>query len=233
MVFLDGDNQFSSAIRAWRAVRKSARGRKRPPLLLVGVGYGASYGRAANKRGRDYTPTAHSFEPGSGGARAFLKFLTHTLWPELARRYPLDPRQRGLGGYSLSALFVLYALFQKKNFFTHHLAAAPSIWWDDRAVLAQIRRLRAHRRALPARLFLGVGEKDSPSMTGDLALLETQLAENPFAKMKITSRRFPRRTHFTALPVSFRTGLEDLFSAKKRRKLSRAPVGSSPPGWSG
>jgi hypothetical protein len=213
MVFLDGDNQFSSAVRAWRAVQRKRGGRRRPPpLLLVGVGYGASYGGTANKRGRDYTPTAHAFEPSSGGARDFLKFLTHTLWPELEKRYPLDPVRRGLGGYSLSALFVLYALLQKTPFFTHHLAASPSVWWDDRSILTQARRLRSRQRALPARLFLSVGEKDSPSMTGDLTLLETQLAGKPFAKLKIFSHRFPRRTHFTALPISFRTGLAELFA---------------------
>jgi hypothetical protein len=50
-------------------------------------------------------------------------------------------------------------------------------------------------------------------MTGDLALLETQLAEKPFAKLRILSHRFPRRTHFTALPISFRTGLQELFAS--------------------
>lgn len=216
MVFLDGDNQFPFAVRAWRAVQKEKkRGSRdrRPPLLLVGVGYGAGYGRAANKRGRDYTPTAHAFEPASGGAHAFQRFLTRTLWPELEKRYPLDPVRRGLGGYSLSALFVLHALFQKTPFFTHHLAASPSIWWADRSILGQARRLRSRQRTLPARLFLSVGEKDSPSMTGDLGLLENQLAEKPFAKLKTFSRRFPHRTHFNALPVSFRTGLRELFSS--------------------
>jgi predicted alpha/beta superfamily hydrolase len=214
MVFLDGDNQFPFAVRAWRALQKrqTRRGHPLPPLLLVGVGYGAGYAQAANKRGRDYTPTAHAFEPTSGGARVFLKFLTHTLWPELERCYPLDPARRGVGGYSLSALFVLYALFQRTPFFTHHLAASPSIWWDDRNLLVQARRLRSRQKRLPARLYLSVGDKDSPSMTGDLALLETQLAEKPFAKLRILSHRFPRRTHFTALPISFRTGLQELFA---------------------
>lgn len=216
MVFLDGDDQFPFAVRAWRAVQKEkARGHRDPwpPVLLVGVGYGASYGRAANKRVRDYTPTPHPFEATSGGGGAFLKFLTRTLWPELEKRYPLDPARRGIGGYSLSALLVLDALFQKSPFFTHHLAASPSVWWDDRSILTQAHRLRSKQRSLPARLFLSVGEKDSPSMTGDLALLETQLAEKPFAKLRTFSHRFPRRTHFNALPISFRTGLRELFAA--------------------
>ena len=67
------------------------------PVLFVGVGYGAGFGSPAIKRGRDYTPVAHGDEPGSGGADAFLQFLTVTLWPVLARRYPAPPRFVALG----------------------------------------------------------------------------------------------------------------------------------------
>lgn len=208
VLFMDGDDQFKFAVKAYRALRKKG---QVPPLLLVGVGYGVSYFRAANKRGRDYTPTHTTLEPSSGGAGAFLKFLTGTLWPELRRRYPIHARQRGITGYSLGSLLVLDALFQTKAFFTHYLAGSPSIWWDNRNILKQAKALRNHRAALRARLFLSVGEKDSESMTGDLALLEAQLAKKPFKSLDITSCRFAGRNHFNALPDAFRAGLTALF----------------------
>jgi uncharacterized protein len=209
VLFMDGDNQFKPAVEAYRALRKA---KQVPPLLLVGVGYGASYFKDTNKRGRDYTPTHSSFEPTSGGAKAFLKFLTATLWPELARRYPVNSRgTRGIAGYSLGSLLVLYALFQAKPFFTHYLAGSPAVWWDDRDILRQAKRLRARKAALRAGLFLSVGEKDSESMTGDLALLEAQLAKKPFKGLDRTSRRFAGRNHFNALPDAFRAGLATLF----------------------
>src|SRR5665213_2789132 len=49
---MDGDDQFSAAVAAYREARAAG---TVPPLLLVGVGYGASYVKPANKRGRDYT----------------------------------------------------------------------------------------------------------------------------------------------------------------------------------
>src|ERR1041384_8182736 len=82
--FLDGDNQFRAAVAAYRALRTR---RAIPPLLLVGVGYGASYGQPANRRARDYSPAKHSGIPEGGGADAFLRFLTGTLWRELKRRH--------------------------------------------------------------------------------------------------------------------------------------------------
>jgi predicted alpha/beta superfamily hydrolase len=211
VLFMDGDNQFKFAVEAYRALRKA---KQVPPLLLVGVGYGASYGQDTNKRGRDYTPTNHSFEPSSGGAKPFRQFLTETLWPELKRRYPVNARgPRGIAGYSLGSLLVLDALFQTKPFFTHYLAGSPSVWWDDRDILKQAKRLRARQTTLRASVFLSVGEKDSESMTGDLALLEAQLAKKPFKGLDRTSRRFAGRDHFNALPDTFHAGLATLFGS--------------------
>lgn len=208
ILFMDGDNQFKPAVEAYRVLRKA---KSIPPLLLVGVGYGASYGQETNKRGRDYTPTPHAFEPSSGGAKAFRKFLRATLWPELKRRYPMNPRTRGIAGYSLGSLLVLDALFQSKPFFTHFLAGSPSVWWDDRQILTGAKKLRARQATLRARLFLSVGERDSESMTGDLALLEAQLTQRPFKGLEQISRRFAGRDHFNALPDTFRAGLATLF----------------------
>lgn len=208
VLFMDADDQFAPAIAAYRSLRDEQR---LPPLVLIGVGYGASYTKPGNRRGRDYTPVAHSDEPSSGGADAFLAFLTTTLWPELARRYPIDPKRRGIAGHSLGSLLVLHALFQAQPFFTHHLASAPSIWWAERAILAQAQRLRAAQASLPAKLFLAVGENDTASMTGDLTLLEQQLAAPSFDDLVVTSRRFAGRNHYNVLPDALRTGLSALF----------------------
>jgi predicted alpha/beta superfamily hydrolase len=207
-LFMDGDDQFTYGVKAYRECRAAG---TVPPLLLVGVGYGASYGREPNQRGRDYTPASHPDEPSSGGADAFLQFLPRTLWPELGSRYPLHPKNRAIAGHSLGSLFVLHALFQPQPFFTGHLASAPSIWWDNRAILGYTERFRARHPALHAKLYLAVGGQDSDSMRDDLARLEAQLAAQPFAGLKLTSERFPKRDHYTALADAFPAGLKALF----------------------
>lgn len=221
MIFLDGDDQFSTAVTAYRKLRRAGR---IPPLLLVGVGYGAGYGKPANRRGRDYTPTAHSLEPSSGGADDFLRFITRTLWPELQRRYPVHETVRGIGGHSLGSLFVLHALWRRPAFFSHHLASAPSIWWDDRSILKIAARRRARSAALRGNLFLSAGAKDSESMLVDLARLEHQLALKPFRGLRVTSRRFPHGDHYNVLPDAFRAGLIDLFGGQARSAKKRGPA---------
>jgi predicted alpha/beta superfamily hydrolase len=210
VLFMDGDDMFAAAAEACRKQRKA---KALPPLLAVGVGYGGSFGKPANKRGRDYTPVHHSFEPASGQADAFLRFLTTTLWPELARRYPLDGAARGIAGHSLGALLVLHALFQPRPFFTHFLASAPSVWWADRAILAQATALRAQQAKLPGKLFLAIGEQDSESSLDDFRVLADQLAAKPFGGLQISSQRFPHRNHFNVLPDAFAAGLSALFGS--------------------
>lgn len=209
VVFMDGDDQFRFAREAYHRLR---RGGTVPPLVLVGVGYGASYARPGNRRVRDYTPTPMATEAGSGGADAFLEFLTGTLWPELSHRHPLREDVRGLAGHSLGSLLALHALFRPRPFFNRILASAPSLFWDDRALLCHAGKLQRTGVSLPARLFLGVGENDSPSMTGDLDLLEAQLEAQPFPQLEIATRRFPHRDHYNVLTDAFGAGLQALFA---------------------
>jgi predicted alpha/beta superfamily hydrolase len=211
VLVLDGDDQFEFAVGAYEELRAAGRVE---PLLLVGVGYGASYREPANRRIRDYTPTRLEEEPGSGGGDAFLAFLTDTLWPELQRYLPVRDDRRGIVGHSLGSLLALHALFQPRPFFSRVLASAPSLWWDNRVVLCRAQQLRARQAALPARLFLSVGGKDSESMRLDLELLGDQLAAGPFTELDVVREDFPARTHYDLLVDSFRAGLQALYPAQ-------------------
>lgn len=211
ILFMDGDDQFSAAAEAYRGLRKA---KKIPPLLLVGVGYGASYSKPANRRGRDYTPTQHSDEPTSGGANTFLSFLSVSLWPELQRRYRIDDSSRGIAGHSLGSLLVLHALWHEPPFFNRFLASSPSIWWDDRSILHIAEDRHRRNPILIGKLFLSVGEADSKSMTGDLTLLEQWLERAPFRGLIVRTELFQKRNHFNVLPDAFRTGLTTLYGSE-------------------
>ncbi|HEY5078997.1 MAG TPA: alpha/beta hydrolase-fold protein [Opitutaceae bacterium] len=207
VLLMDGDYFFDAAVEAARSLRKEGR---IPHTAIIGVGYGVGFGMPGNFRGRDYTPTASPEEPTSGGADRFLAYLSDTLWPELARRHPLRESGRAIAGHSLGSLLVLHALFQPKPFFSRALASAPSIWWDNRSLLGLISSLRTRQKELVGRLYLGVGADDSPSMLGDLDLLEKQLRDRPFEGLKVVSERFPGRDHYDAVAVSVRAGLATL-----------------------
>jgi predicted alpha/beta superfamily hydrolase len=204
---MDGDFLFDAGVHAARTLADAG---KIPPTIVVGVGYGASFGQPGNYRGRDYTPTAAAEEPQSGGADAFLSYLSGTLWREIAGRHPVRKTHRLIAGHSLGSLVVLHALFQKEPFFDLALAGAPSIWWDDRSILKLASKLRDRQAGLEARLYLGVGEGDSPSMLGDLGLLEKQLKDRPFKGLGITSATFTGLDHYNSAAEILSAGFTDL-----------------------
>jgi uncharacterized protein len=208
VIVLDGDYFFDAAAAAARELQANG---AITPVAVIGVGYGKPFGDPGNRRGRDYTPSAGAEEPSSGGAAAFLGYLTRRLWPELRKRFPLAPDRSVLAGHSLSALFVLYATFQSDPVFHRAIAGAPSIWWNNRSVLEDIARLRDRQASLPAELYIGVGEDETPSMLGDLALFDQQLAARPFADLRITTERFAGRDHYNLVPDLFTAGLRALF----------------------
>lgn len=209
VLFMDGDDQFGSAVAAYEKLRTDDPRTRQ--LLLVGVGYGASYRKPQNKRFRDYTPTPMPGEEGTGGAKNFLSFLSTTLWTELAGRYALSETERGIAGHSLGSLFALYALFQPKPFFNRALVSSPSVWYDDRSIMKIARDLRDRQSVLPGRAFLSVGQEDTPSMTGDLTLLEEQLAARPFDQLEFTQKRYLDKDHYNAIEPAFEDGLSVLF----------------------
>jgi len=205
IAWMDGDMLFEPAVRTYRKLEAA---REIGPVFMIGVGYGVKFGKPGNERLRDYTPSHIATEERSGQADAFHTFLVSTLWPELTKRYPIDSHVRGLAGHSLGSLLVLYGLFQTKPFFNRFMASAPSIWWDDRAILKRAAQLQAEGVALPSRLHLSSGADDTESMTGDLVLMERQLAIHPFPRLEVASTRFVDRDHYNVIPEATEAGLK-------------------------
>jgi predicted alpha/beta superfamily hydrolase len=208
VVFLmDGDFFFDHAVHASRTLAEEG---KIPPTVVVGVGYGASFGQPGNYRVRDYTPTCGEQEPLSGSADKFLSYLTGTLWKEVAGKYSVKSSRRVVAGHSLGSLLVLYALFQKEPFFDMAVASAPSIFWDQRSILGLATKLRDKQASLNASVYLGVGEEETPSMLGDLGLLENQLRDRPFKGLTVKSGTFAGLDHFNSAGPILKAGLADL-----------------------
>lgn len=67
---------------------------------------------------------------------------------------------------------------------------------------------------LPAEVFIGVGEDETPSMLGDLDLFDVQLRARPFAQLALAIRRFSGRTHYDLTPELFAAGIRELLGAR-------------------
>lgn len=136
---LDGYFYFASAV---EAVRICA-----PEVVVVGVGYPsdrpftkerlydlslpAADGVLADHLDESVKITASDV----GGLDAFLAVIETEIKPRVAAMVTTDPSNQAIFGHSLAGLAVLHALFTQPRAFRTFIAASPSIWWGDKAVL--------------------------------------------------------------------------------------------------
>ncbi|MEQ3749228.1 MAG: alpha/beta hydrolase-fold protein [Celeribacter sp.] len=108
----------------------------RPALILLGHDTETRF--ATLERSRDYTPPAANgasvIDPrgrAGGGAARYLALLRDAILPRAVALGPLDPERITLWGHSYGGLFALHAAFAGGSPFAHHIAASPSLWWDE------------------------------------------------------------------------------------------------------
>jgi predicted alpha/beta superfamily hydrolase len=149
--------------------------------LVVGVGYAADdYFTPQLRRTRDLTPVTDLAKiprnaglptpvaADYGGAEDFFRFIVDELLPAVSAVHPIDPAERTLFGHSLGGLFVLRMLFDHPEAFRNFVASSPSIWWQDRSLLADeaafARRVRAKEVAPRVLITMGSLEQTVPKV---------------------------------------------------------------------
>jgi len=122
---LDGEIEGQAAIAVTRFYASTG---QLPPMIVVAV--------RNTQRTRDLTPAAVAgFTPlpdvgPSGGADAFLGFLSDELIPWVNQGYRTAP-MRVLVGHSLGGLLAFYALANRPQLFTGYIVMEPATWWNN------------------------------------------------------------------------------------------------------
>jgi hypothetical protein len=136
------------------------------PFLLVGI--------ENTERRRDMTgPTDNSEDrqiaPRVGGAAAFRTFIRTELMPAVKARYRTTS-ESAIVGESLAGLFVVETFLLEPDLFDTYIAFDPSLWWNDRKLLASA-AARLQSRTLKGKT-LYVASSNEP----ELATLAAELA---------------------------------------------------------
>lgn len=154
LLLVDGDALFATALTAARlqAGRREVTGVG--PAIILGIGYPGAAPFDAERRRLDLLPT-------DGGADRFLDLIEGGILAQVERLAPVDRARLSLAGHSFGGLFALHALFARPGLFRSHVAGSPSIWWDERAILATRERfLSSPVAAMPPRLMITVGGEE-------------------------------------------------------------------------
>jgi predicted alpha/beta superfamily hydrolase len=157
----DGQNLFDRATAfggvEWQvdeAADRLIRGGAIPPMIVVGID------NAQNERMREYVPY-RTFSPPilRPLGKRYPEFLTREVMPFVQQNYRTakGPEHTGLGGSSLGGLITHYTAMATPGVFGRLLIESPSLYISNRQILRDSRRFREW----PARVFLGVGGKET------------------------------------------------------------------------
>ena len=179
MLYLqDGQNLFDPATAFggmdWRAAQTADELIERgaiEPLIMVGV-----Y-NAGTRRISEYTPTRDRRMRKGGNGDSYAEMLVRELKPFIDHEYRTRHHapDTGIGGSSLGALVSLQAGLLYPRVFGKLALLSPSVWWDNRSIVALMRGYRSRRRA---RIWLdsGTAEGENPrSVIEDLRLMRAAL----------------------------------------------------------
>ena len=133
------------------------------PLVILGVA------NTGVERMAEYTPTADR-RLGGGKGRLYARLLVEELLPRMTAEYRIlpGPLHTGVAGSSLGGLISLAIGLRYPNIFGRIGVMSPSIWWDDRTILKDVRSLA---EALPLKIWLDMGTAEGLRHLRDADLL--------------------------------------------------------------
>lgn len=206
---LDGNASFHSIAEAMRLQSRHPLGIE--PAVIVGIGYDSDEPIVSDRRFYDYTELADpavmrkrpdgSPWPETGGADEFLTFIEEELKPEIERRYTIDRSRQALFGHSLGGWFALHVLFTRPEAFHSYIAGSPSVWWNDKSLLARMPELgeRMQRGEIDAELMIAVGSEEKQLMVENAEQVYTLLKSYAGHEMRLAFELFEGEGHVSVV----------------------------------
>ena len=140
LYLLDGDAHFHSVTGLIQILGSGVNGTfVLPELIVVAI--------PNTNRTRDMTPTRVERDlqgrpqpafAASGGMGSFLSFIKSELIPRVEEKYRTAP-YRVFVGHSFGGITAINALYTIPETFNAYVAIDPSLWWDNRVLLAPAR----------------------------------------------------------------------------------------------
>lgn len=159
---------------------------------------------------RDLSPWPHEkvFAGGedfAGGAEAYLEVLTGKLIPAAEQAFLQKPEKRYLAGYSLGALFAVYAVYHTP-LFDGIGSISGSLWYNGFSAYVKEHTVRRN----PDKIYFSLGDKEASSARGIMqtVFVRTSQIEEKFRKDGIaTVLEMNRGNHFKQVPERIAKGI--------------------------
>lgn len=204
------------------------RGKGLEDFVLIGLSYAKGETGQYSRR-RDYTPTTNSEDTVSdmpdrpalhGEAEVYRRFIADEVFPLVAESYRVDMNRKIFAGHSYGGLLGAHILLTEPTMFERYILSSPSLWFDDKVMLARERAYAAAHTDMRADVFLSIGafETVNPSsgnkryhrnndMVRDLRTFEAQLRSRRYPSLRIQATVIDDEDHLTVYPAAITRGL--------------------------
>ena len=206
LYLLDGETHFRYAAAIAEFLAENDR---IPKMLVVGIASGDSQERTHDLTPLSSAETDNRFSPGNGGADAFLSFLGGELIPYVDRTYRTRP-YRLLAGHSFGGLFAIFALVTKPELFNGYIAADPSLYWNNQAVVAQAESFFSRIGSLQADLYITATDL-LDKVPSEVARFNAAVTKSTPVGFRWKFEWMPREDHMSIPLPSIYRGLESVF----------------------
>jgi predicted alpha/beta superfamily hydrolase len=144
------------------------------PMIIVGINH------AGVDRAHELTPTVSRKLKAGGRGAQYAKFVIEELKPFIDAAYRTKPEREhtATGGASLGGLISLYLGFAIPDVFGLLMVMSPSLWWDRRTVLQE---LRAAHDKLPLKIWLDAGTNEGGGTLQNVRMLKNALIRRGWA----------------------------------------------------
>ena len=117
-------------------------------------------------------PISAKDEGCTGGADEYLPKLTDEILPSVCEALPSPPAGLALAGYSITALFAVYAAYRTELFYGI-VSASGSLWYPGFTDFVKANRMRERTKAV----YFSLGDKESRTKNQLLSTVETNTIE--------------------------------------------------------
>jgi len=147
-------------------------------------------------------------KPGDKGkASEFQQYLQTELKPFIEKNYRTADTSV-LVGHSIGGLFVLNALLERPNSFTHYVATSPSLWLNDHAFVKKAAPLLAKAKHEKVNLYLALGDE---TRMGQYRFIDVLDDLQP-GSIQWQFKHYPDENHNSVGLIALRGALKSMFS---------------------
>ena len=177
------------------------------PVIVVGI---ENTERRRDLVGATTVVEEQKTAPHAGGADRFRDFLRDELKPMINARYRTTA-ESAIIGESLAGLFVVETFLVEPTLFDGYIAADPSVWWNEQALVRSANERLAWWAAGKRALY--VATADYQETQDAIATLATALRIQAPTGVTWVWEPMPNEHHSTIYPTAALHGIRTLFAA--------------------